>query len=256
MMEMKYYLESAKNGKTMIHVLDDPGCMVKGLTPEDAIQRLSRGVESYMMWRRSHGFSVPDDEYRFVLAEEQTGGPFHPRNRAAFFNADEQIVSDSERETWLTMMAANRKDLLLVLESLSSEDLDLYIESSDWSIRDIVRHIASAERFYITRLFPKGHIPRSKPSKDIYQRIHIMRENCVRILRDLTAEELTKKVLKGKEYWTARKVFRRFLEHEREHMGQILRIIQHHNLILEIPLAELKNKYQGISWKEDGELTL
>lgn len=256
MLKIKYYLESTKNGKTMIHLLDYLGCMVKGLTPEDAIQRLSTGVESYMTWRRSHGFFVPDDEYQFVLAEEQTGGPFHPKNRAAFFNADEQTVSEAERESWLVMMAANRRDLLLVLESLSSEDLDLYIESSDWSIREVARHIASAERFYITRLFPKGHIPRSKPSKDIFQRIYIMRENCVRILRSLTAEELTKKVLKGKENWTARKVFRRFLEHEREHMGQILRIIQYHNVRLEIPLADLKNKYQGISWKEEGELTL
>lgn len=253
-MKINIYLESANRGRTMIHLLDYPGCNIKGKTTEDALKRLPFGWESYLDWRKESGFSVPDPPYEFVVAEEKlTGGPFHPGSKASFFGPDEQEVSDLDREYYLSLMASSRKSLMKVVNGISIKHFDLHIKSPRWSIEGILRHIASAERFYITRLFANDSIPRSKRSKDIYHRLSLMRENCLEILKNLTPRELSNKVYHGNEYWTARKVFRRFLEHEREHTGQILRIIQYYQLEEQVkfPFDEIQQQFWGISWKED-----
>ncbi len=245
-MEINLYLETAPRGKTMIHLLDFPGCIVKGITRDDALAHVQEGVFSYMCWRERHGFSFVEEPYTFVIKEEVKGGPFNPGDKAGFFQPDQLPVSEVERKLWLELMQASRQDLLQIITSLTAEQLNLYLTSPNWSIMQILRHIASAERFYITRLFAKGELPASKPARNIYQRIGNMRENCVKILSQLSPEQISKKVLSGDEYWTARKVFRRFLEHEREHTGQIIKILKHLNSIEFISDHEITNLFQGI----------
>lgn len=240
-MEISLYLETAPRGKTMIHLLDFPGCIVKGITKDEALANLQQGVFSYMRWREKHGFSFEVEPYNFSIKEEIKGGPFHPGDKAGFFEPDELSVSKKEKNLWLELMQASRKDLLQIIISLTEEELNLYMTSPKWSIIQILRHIASAERFYITRLFADGEIPASKPSRNIYQRLENMRNNCLEILSQLSPEQMSQKVFRGNEYWTARKVFRRFLEHEREHTNQILKILRYLNSTESISNYEIIN---------------
>lgn len=251
-MQIAVYQEANTKGKTLLHMLDYPGCIVKGQTIAEAFHRLAEGVESYMHWREVHGFTVAAEPYDFYLKEEQRGGPFHPGNVAAFFDYDEVPLTEAERREMLQLMAASREDLLTVITNLRPETLELWLESPNWSITEILRHIASAERYYITRLFAEGSIPRSPRSRDVYHRLELMRESAVQILQLMTIDDLARKTNAGNEWWTARKIFRRFIEHEREHIGQILRILNSHGLAAEVSFdfSEMVKRFRGISWKE------
>ncbi len=260
--KINVYLEKAPKGKTMLHLLDYPGCIVKGQSSEDALSCLEEGVTSYMYWRKRHGYSIPECTYKYEVIEEKRGGPFNPGDSAAFFDNDEKPVSNLERDEWLRLLTASRQDLLTIcngmMEDSCTHTFELWSESPNWTVKEILLHIANAERFYITRLFEKGVIPRTPRSKDIFHRLSLMRGNCIEILNNLTEEELNCKVLQGKEYWSARKVFRRFLEHEREHIGQILRIMNYHQLHQNITFSmdEMVRMYSGISWKEGKRIDL
>jgi hypothetical protein len=75
------------------------------------------------------------------------------------------------------------------------------------------------EQWYLTRLW---QVPRFPAQKTVLLRLQVVREAAERLLAasDLTLSDRV--VDNGGEAWTLRKVLRRFLEHEREHMLEIV----------------------------------
>ena len=69
------------------------------------------------------------------------------------------------------------------------------------------------------------------PQEKIFDKLKKNREVAVKVLKKLSAEDrnkinIPKKWTKHKdEKWTAGKMLRRFLEHEREHIGTIERVL-------------------------------
>lgn len=62
--------------------------------------------------------------------------------------------------------------------------------------------------------------------RDPFERLETIRQMAVGRLGNLAPEELGRVTIHAGEEWTARKVFRRFLEHEREHLGHIEEILE------------------------------
>jgi predicted RNase H-like HicB family nuclease len=76
MQTYKLYLESGpKKKKTMVHVLEVLGCISKGPTSDETLNRTPEAIHAYLRFLKRHGETVdPDGEFETVVAEHVTEG--------------------------------------------------------------------------------------------------------------------------------------------------------------------------------------
>ena len=98
------------------------------------------------------------------------------------------------------------------------------------SPRQVLRHIGNAEQWYVSRLVPPDELPAEWDDDENlhwYEFLKMERETALACLRKLTDQQRSEVFFpktwtrNPDEPWTVRKVVRRFLEHEREHIEQI-----------------------------------
>ncbi len=230
---MRVYLETGADGLCMAHVLDLVGCTVRAPSREEALRRLPEAVRDYCNWLRRHGEPVPpqSDSPTLEVAGESVGfGPFNPGDAAALFPPDSQPLTRGELETYLRLMAHSRADLLELVRGLDDETLDWQPDAETFSIRRTLRHIGNAEQWYVSRLYAPEALPpewERDEAMPVLDFLEMERRTAVALLRSLTEEQMSGVYHPSHwtkhptEPWTARKVLRRFLEHEREHTSQI-----------------------------------
>ncbi len=76
MQTYKLYLESGpKKKKTMVHALDLVGCIAKGSTTDEALDRTPEAILAYLRFLKRHGQAVdPNSEFEIEVAEHVTEG--------------------------------------------------------------------------------------------------------------------------------------------------------------------------------------
>ena len=230
------YLESTDDS-CLGHIPDLPGCTVRAPSRAETLARLPAAIRDHLAWLRRHGEPVPpeDDPNEIEIAGESRGfGPFNPGDAAALFPPDRVPVTFDEMETHFRLMTHARADLLALVEPLPDKLLDRQPEAESWTIRLILRHIGNAEEWYVSRLVPPDTLPPEWEHDEelpILQFLAMERRTAVDRLRRLTAEERAAVVYPSHwtqhpdEPWTARKALRRAVEHEREHTGQIGKLL-------------------------------
>jgi predicted RNase H-like HicB family nuclease/uncharacterized damage-inducible protein DinB len=222
----------------MAHVLDLPGCTVRAPTREQALRQLPEAIRGYHDWLRRHGEAAPpaDAPLQVDIAEESTGvGPFDPGDAAALFEPDRRAINAGEIEYHLRLMSHSRADLMALVRHLPDAILDWQPTPESFSIRHLLRHIGNAEEWYVSRIAPPETLPpewehdEDLPSMNF---LEMERRTAVARLDHLTEAERSNVFYPQRwtrhpdEPWTARKVFRRFLEHEREHAEQICQTLE------------------------------
>jgi uncharacterized damage-inducible protein DinB len=137
-------------------------------------------------------------------------------------------------ERLLRLLAHSRADLLALVQPLPDEFLDWQPDPGAHSLRRVLRHVGNAEEWYVSRLVPPETLPPEwEHDKDLapFEFLEMERRTAIARLRQLTEEERSGVFCPSawtrhpEEAWTARKVLRRFLEHEREHTGQAREIL-------------------------------
>jgi predicted RNase H-like HicB family nuclease/uncharacterized damage-inducible protein DinB len=231
------YLEVGDDGRCLAHVLDLPGCVVRAATRHEAVRRLPAAIQEYHSWLRRHGDSAPDpgESIRVEVVAESVGcGPFDRGDAAALFLPDCEPVTCEEMERTFQLMANNRADLLALVQHLSDDLLDWQPNPESFSIRGLLRHVGNAEEWYVSRLVPPDTLPAEWAEDEtlpIFEFLDMERRTALTRLRQLSAEERAAVFYpavwtsRPDEPWTARKVLRRFLEHEREHTEQVREIL-------------------------------
>lgn len=216
----------------MAHVLDLPGCTVRADTREEALRQLPESIREYQRWLIRHGKSIKVDEVIQVkVAEVSTGfGPFDPGDAAALFLPDKNPIIPEEIEQYISLMTYNRADLLSLVGDLSEEFFDQQPGENSFSIRKILRHIGNAEEWYVSRIVLPETLPKEWENDEnlpILEFLEMERRTAIERLLTLTERERSG-VFTPKQWtqhpdepWTTRKVFRRFLEHEMEHITQV-----------------------------------
>ena len=232
------YLEIGQDNKCMAHVLDLPGCTVRAETREEAFRRIPEAIREYRQWLIRHGESITVDEVIQVkVAEVSTGfGPFDPGDAAALFLPDKNPITPEEIEQYIGLMTYNRADLLSLVGDLSEELFDLQPGENSFSIRKILRHIGNAEEWYVSRIVLPETLPKEWENDEnlpILEFLEMERRTAIERLRTLNERECSG-VFTPKQWtqhpdepWTAQKVFRRFLEHEMEHITQVKKHISY-----------------------------
>jgi predicted RNase H-like HicB family nuclease/uncharacterized damage-inducible protein DinB len=214
---MKYivYLEcddeTLKEGGYLAHIPAIPGCVGRGLTKKEAVARCGETLRSYLALLIHAGVSgVPRETDKVELEVHDCG--------SHIFQSDYNPLMPNETEQLTQWMEVSRDELLEAVSELPLEALDWKPNPNVYSIREILGHIANADWWYVQRL---KHWP-----ADTFERLAATREMLTTGLRNLSDDERSRVTVHYGEEWTARKVARRALEHEREHLAQIREIAE------------------------------
>jgi len=203
--------ETLREGGYLAHIPALPGCVGRGMTKKEALARCEETLRSYLALLIHAGASGVPRETEEISFEgrECTSHTFQPDYNPLMPNEAEQLVQ------WLEV---SRDELLETVSRLPAGALDWKPNPNVYSIREILDHVAGSDWWYAQRLH---HWP-----SDPFERLAATRELVKASLRQLTDEERGRVNVHYGEDWTARKVARRSLEHEREHLGQIRDLIE------------------------------
>ncbi|MCI0399167.1 MAG: type II toxin-antitoxin system HicB family antitoxin [Chloroflexi bacterium] len=247
------YLEIGPTGLCMAHAPALPGCFVRAENREVALAMLPAAIEEYQAWLEQHG-ETPAGPGPFGLrvADVQEGlGPFDSGDQAALLANENQPLPRPEMETYLRYMAYNRADLLALVGDLPEEVLAWQAGEAEMSTGRILRHVGRAEKWYVTRVVDPAMLPPAWEEEEpaVFAFLEQSRQAAVARLQRLTDEEragLFYPDAGDNEAWTARKVLRRFLEHEREHVGHVRQVLAAWRADL---MARLAAERSALAWK-------
>jgi uncharacterized damage-inducible protein DinB/predicted RNase H-like HicB family nuclease len=262
------YLEIADDSRCMAHALDLPGCVVRAPTRSETLSQVPEAVRETHAWLRRHGEPAlsADDPIEVEVAGEISGiGPFDRRSAAALFLPDREPVAPEEMARYFRLMGHARTDLLALVRDLTDDVLNWQPDPESFTIRGLLRHVGNAEKWYVSRIMSPETLPpewKSDENQPIFEFLEMERRTAVARLRQITEEERSGVFCPAgwpdhpKEPWTARKVLRRFLEHEREHTGQVREILA---VWRDHLLARLAAERAGLLWQfiglDERELT-
>jgi len=236
-MAFSVFLEIADDGRCMAHAMDLPGCIARAETREAALSQVPQAIREYHAWLRRHGEAVlpPCEPLELRVGGEARGsGPFDPGDAAALFPPDCEPISREEIECFFCLMAYSRSDLLGLALGLPDELLDWERGPGSFSIRRVLRHVGNAEEWYVSRIVPVDRLPlewQDDEAMPTFEFLAMERRTALAQLRALDTEQRSGMFRPSawtdhpEEPWTARKVLRRFVEHEREHSGQVAEIL-------------------------------
>ena len=206
-------------------VFELPGCFSKARNREDAIAKAPLRIAQYFEWLSSHNYKAPRVAEPIEVEVIESFNSFVSEGDYivnAFFKDDLRLLSQDEIEHALRLLEYTRSDLLQVVQQIPSDQLDKPLRGDvQGSIRGILNHVAWAEWWYFDRLnlaFKEEQMP-----DDIMSMLEIVRVHTRRRLPQLAGNTtITKRI---GEQWSARKIVRRTLWHERAHTQQIIRYL-------------------------------
>lgn len=216
----------------MAHVPELLGCFSLEKTRKKALNKLPQKIWEHISWLKKNGEKIAQPKkIEIEICEIQMGTcPRISGSKAAIFSFDLIPPSDKKLKQVLRRMGYNRKELLAKTKKLSNEVLDWKPNKKTRSIRETLSHVANCYWWYLSRLkdWKKLYsVPEKYPPEKIFEKLDAMRTLAIQILRNLSLEDryrinIPKKFARHKdEVWTAGKMLRRFLEHEREHIETI-----------------------------------
>lgn len=200
------------DGTFTAHVLELPGCNARGGTREDAVARVKESFRDYLALLAARGMSVDHWKELDVDAFEVKD----PLARGVF-PEDFRQMDEHEMRDFLRQFEVSRSALLAELRGLSAEQLEKQPTPSTWSVREALEHLMETEVALLSKLekWPDREFATLQAVHRLaFQRFTVMDPEDTGI--DHTIE--------GRR-WSTRKVMRRILEHEYEHLGQIREIV-------------------------------
>jgi uncharacterized damage-inducible protein DinB/predicted RNase H-like HicB family nuclease len=229
MMLYDLYLESGpKRKKTMVHVFALLGCNANGPTTEEALERTPEAIRAYLRFLSRYGEEVdPNAEMQTQIAEHVTeGGWLGNGSPYIMFQQDLEPLTSEDLEKYIRHLEWSRSELLALVSGLSDEQLTENPQPKGRPIRRILEHIFGAEYAYVRRLGKldgvAGPGPVERMGRDeLLEWMGHVRMAEIAKLRTLNEQERSEPFVHGNSTRTARKMIRRMLEHEWEHLTEL-----------------------------------
>jgi len=243
-MEYKIAIETGNTGLWYGRIIDFPGTHARARSLPNLLKELEEEAYYHNTWLRRHGETQIDlDDLHIKIVERindvnmlgESGG------EVALFEFDLESVNDDYLKKCIKYMEYNREDLLILLIGVNKETLNFIPPGKKRNMVQILGHICNVEEWYISRLgldaeeFYKENLGVTEEEADnlpIHERMKIVRNAVNNTLFEIIPKR--EGVFTRQEYclfpdekWSARKVLRRFLEHEREHIYNIRWYLRH-----------------------------
>jgi uncharacterized damage-inducible protein DinB len=126
-------------------------------------------------------------------------------------------MEEHELRDFLHQMEASRSALLSLVRDVTPDDMERKPDEVTWSVRETLQHIMETEASLLSRLEKWPNDP-----FNMLQAVHRVVFQRFTVLEPEDTE--IDHVVLGRR-WTTRRVMRRILEHEFEHLGQIRAIL-------------------------------
>lgn len=221
---------------TSAFVPECPGCWVFGSSPESALAKVRTAVAEWFDWLVRHGEHVPVEAKDFDIEVAEflrvTYNPVEAGKPEPLFWSEVAPIAKKDVTWTLKLMEYSREDLLKLVSNLNSKALNWLPPGKPRTIRNCLRHIAYVEPWYITRL--NVELPIRYP-RNVFELLNHTRKVVVDYLKDIPKDRMQGvfQPMKDKSplcnLWTARKILRRLVDHERLHTRYIIKVLQAYN---------------------------
>jgi predicted RNase H-like HicB family nuclease len=231
--EYALYLESGPKMKTtMIHVFDLLGCLANGPTTEAALEAAPGEIREYLRFLKRHGEDIdPDAPFTTKITTHVMEGSWIGQgDPAPGFAPDFQPLTPEDERTYRSRFQWLGEDLVALIRALPADEPSAK-PGKGRVLRDIVPHIANANVEY----FRASGIGKPEGVKEALRAVenasdgelatrfsdlwHLLDSQLERITPDIRSVQ----VQRGEKLWTARRGFRRALEHPWEHLREMQR---------------------------------
>lgn len=180
-----------------------------------------------------HGEQVPSEAKNFEIEVAEVlrvnYNPVEAGKPEPLFWSEVLPITKKDVARTLRLMTYSREDLLDLISDLSNKCLDWLPPNEPRTIRNCLKHIAYVEPWYITRL--NVELPSRYPRK-VFQMLSYTRKIVGDYLKNFPRDKMHGIFQPQKDsnpicnLWTARKVLRRLVDHERLHTRYINRVLQ------------------------------
>jgi hypothetical protein len=224
-------LENGAEGRSQAWALGHPGCFAYGLDGPAALAAVPKAIQDYRMWIAAHTnecwLDETDNEYRLeetwecytIDKDYELAQDGYEVN--AWFRHDWIPLSVEDIQRGQLLLNWGREKLLKTVGDLPTETLERNYPKERWSIAGILKHIGGAEWWYLDRLglaFPRQEVP-----EDPFQRLDKVRSSLLEILPGLAGS--TQVIGSSGEFWSPRKLLRRAVWHEYDHIAHIQKLL-------------------------------
>jgi predicted RNase H-like HicB family nuclease/uncharacterized damage-inducible protein DinB len=196
----------------LAHVPVLRGCIASGTTRDEAIGNARRSFRAYLELLAARGVST---EHWKDLDPDAFEARDMPPERIV--PEDIGPMEEHELRDFLHQFEASRAALISLVREISSEDLERKPTETMWSVREALEHVMLTEASLLSRLEKWPADP-----FNTLQAVHRMAFQRFTIMEP--ADTALDHLVMGRR-WTTRKVMRRMLEHEFEHLGHIKEIV-------------------------------
>ena len=231
MQEYALYVESGpKKKKTMVHVLDLLGLVVRGTTTEQALANVPDAIKTYLVFLHSGCKEAVEPSAPFTtrIAEHVMSGNWLAEgDPTGGFAPDFLPLSVTQLIIYLARLDAIHASLLQEVAGLSAEEFAAEPADGHRSLRRIFEHAADSEYNYLRMLIGAdkdiqvalkfalhGPIDMRATLPAYWEKLHSR-------LAVLTPADLGQFVPHGQTVWSAHRTLRRMLEHSWEHREEI-----------------------------------
>lgn len=213
---------ASRTGTAGAWALDLPGCHSAGDDEARALAGVQAALERYSDIDAKHGIGGPSAPDGAVAVTERVVVEWHgwpPVDTA--FSVDRVAVTATDVRSTEAMLAATRSELLAVAARAGPG------KAGDRSVEEMLYHVAGAEWWYATRLEEDPGRMRAESRddlKDPRERLAAVRAWALARIHPLPALGVFERVHRGEgwvEPWTPRKVLRRFIYHELDHIAEL-----------------------------------
>lgn len=224
-MRLRIATEDIEPNHWVAWVLDLPGCTSAAPTEEAALALCPRQIAAYFDWIAAYdpGLSLRSIDFSTQVVERFRSfySPDEPDYYVnAFFEDDARPLEYWDVAVHGKLLDWSHRELLRLVEpahasaSLADEERE--------QIGQILSHLAGAETWYFSHL---GYdLPSPKLPDDPCDRLAAVRANSIARLTALVGDDRV--IVHRGESWSARKILRRALWHERDHLEQIAALLE------------------------------
>lgn len=232
-------MEHGSSGLWYGRIIGFLGTHARATSRDELLKELMRELRCHLNWLQKHGevtMSLETVEWNIKEERGDINELGDSGGEVALFDFDLRNIDEDSLTRALRYMDYHRKDLLELCRTIDEVQMKEVPSGKRRSIEDILQHVCNAEEFYISRFGEEAdelyerHLGIPVVDADrlpIMERLGIVREACIRTLKEIVPTR-GKVIFQRKEYckypaeqWTAHKVLRRLLEHEREHIYNI-----------------------------------
>jgi hypothetical protein len=230
---IKVGLENNLDGRSRAWVLDHPGCFAYGKDGSEALLNVPAALLAYRDWLGRHtsdSWLKDLGDFDVRLVETWTDYCINKEYEVvkdgyeveSFFHQDWKPLDVVEVRRAALLLRWGREDLLKLVQELDDVKLDQTYPGERWSIRGILLHLGGAEWWYLQSLGMEG-IFQSLVPQDAFERLKVTRARTLDVLPDLAG--LEKVCGREGELWSPRKILRRTVWHELDHIEHIRKLI-------------------------------